>query len=82
MKDTTFSNNKIETVSLGNMLELLKKAEKAKPSDEKLFKMIATLASVKNLETFKTKMLPKGKVLIGTGEILEEKFIKLNLKTK
>jgi hypothetical protein len=74
MKDNNTTANthvtKIDPVALDTAIKLLEEMEDSKPTDEELYKMIATLAALKGLKTMVSKYLPKGTVVIGGGEQL------------
>lgn len=62
----------IEPLEFKKAIELLKKYEDEKPSEEEFFRMIALLGShFGRGKTLASKYLPKDTIIIGTGEPID-----------
>lgn len=66
MKETTLSNQPIEPLKPHEMAEILSKA--SKPDAEKVYQMIASLASTVKVKVYKSKFLSEDMIVIGTAK--------------
>lgn len=68
---STHSSTHIEYVCFDEAIRVLKEMEKNKPNEQDIYKMIATLGEMINSKTMTSKYIPKGIIMIGTGDDLD-----------